>query len=88
MNFPYVYVQLVDQRDPEEYLATIQYLDPIAKYRVVEKMDRYSFGIQNCALDANTIYILKADQSLPLDESLFIPETYEFYVVYIPKVFN
>jgi hypothetical protein len=88
MNFPYVYVQLVDQRNPEEYLATIRYLDPVAKYRVVEKMGRYSFGIQNCTLDAKTIYILKMDQSLPLDEALFNTETFELYVVYIPKEFG
>jgi hypothetical protein len=85
MNMPYVYVMLADFRDPREYLSGIRYLDPISKYRIVEKMGRYSFGIQNCTLDADTIYILKIDQSLPLDTGLFSAETYRLYVVYIPK---
>jgi hypothetical protein len=88
MNFPYVYVQLVDRKNPLEYLASIRYTDPIAKYRIVEKMGRYSFGIQNCALNTGTIYILKYDQTLPLDASLFNVETIEKYVVYIPKDFE
>jgi hypothetical protein len=87
MDFTYIYVQLVDRKNPAEQLAGIRYLDPIAKFRVVEKMGRYSFGIENCALDANTIYILKTDQTLPLDPSLFRMETYEYYVVYVPKDF-
>jgi hypothetical protein len=84
MNFPYVYVQLVDLKNPVEYLATIRYTDPIAKYRIVEQMGRYSFGIENCSMEAKTIYILKTDQTLPLDPSLFRVETYEYYVVYLP----
>jgi hypothetical protein len=88
MNFPYVYVQLVDRKNPMEYLSTIRYTDPIAKYRVAEKMGRYSFGIQNCTLDTNTIYILKNDQTLPLEASLFNTEAYDFYVVDIPKNFG
>ncbi|MBN1438635.1 MAG: glycosyltransferase family 39 protein [Anaerolineales bacterium] len=88
MNFPYVYVQLVDRRNPNDFLATIQYLDPIAKYRVVEKMGRYSFGIHNCSLNTETIYILKIDQTLPMDSSLFNAETFDFFVVYIPKAFD
>jgi hypothetical protein len=88
IDFPCIYVQLVDQKNPMEYLASIQYMDPIAKYRIVEKMGRYSFGIQNCTLDAKTIYILKMDQSLPLDTALFNTETFELYVVCVPKEFG
>jgi len=66
-------------------LAGIQYVDPNAQFRIVEKMERYSFGIQNCILDPNQIYILKSDQKLPLDESLFTLHTYDDYFVYIPR---
>jgi hypothetical protein len=85
MDMPYIYVQLIDFRNPKEYLAGIKYYKPIAKYRYVIKMDRYSFGIQNCDLTINTIYILKNDQQLPIDESYFTTHDYGDYVVYIPK---
>ncbi|MGB7540274.1 MAG: glycosyltransferase family 39 protein [Anaerolineales bacterium] len=85
MSMPYIYVELADFKDPREWLATIQYADPDAKFRVVEHMGRYSFGIQNCRLDSKTIYILKNDQSLPLDESLFSTRVFGYYVVYYPK---
>ncbi len=84
-DYPYVYVELVDRRNPKDYLVTMQYLNPVAKSRVVIKMDRYSFGIQNCTLDAKTIYIIKIDQKLPLDESNFTSETFDNYIIYIPK---
>jgi 4-amino-4-deoxy-L-arabinose transferase-like glycosyltransferase len=84
-DMPYVYVELADFRNPMDYLASIQYSDPNAKYRIVEHMGRYSFGIQNCKLDRNIIYILKNDQKLPLDESLFTSRTFGDYVVYYPK---
>jgi hypothetical protein len=85
MSMPYIYVQLADFRDPREWLATIRYTDPDVKFRIVEHMGRYSFGIQNCSLDSETIYILKNDQSLPLDETLFSTQRFGDYVVYFPK---
>jgi len=85
MDMPYIYVQLVDFRNPKEYLASIEYYKAIAKYRYVIKMDRYSFGIQNCDLNMDTIYILKNDQQLPIDESYFTTSDYSDYVVYVPK---
>ncbi len=85
MDMPYIYVQLVDFRNPKEYLSSIQWENPIAKYRYAIKMDRYSFGIQNCNLTPNTIYILKNDQTLPIDASSFTTRTFVDYVVYYPK---
>jgi hypothetical protein len=85
LSMPYIYVMLADFKDPRVYLANIQYLDPIAKYRIVLQMGRYSFGIRNCNLNLKTIYILKNDQKLPLDDSMFTPSDYGDYVVYIPK---
>jgi 4-amino-4-deoxy-L-arabinose transferase-like glycosyltransferase len=85
LNMPYIYVELADFRNPKDYLSTIQYEDPNAKFRIVIHMDRYSFGMQNCALNGSTIYILKNDQKLPLDESLFTIRTFGDYVVYYPR---
>jgi hypothetical protein len=85
LTMPYIYVELVDLKNPRNYLNSIQYMDPGVKFRIVEHLDRYSFGIQNCALDRNVIYILKNDQKLPLDETLFTSRTYGDYVVYFPK---
>jgi len=85
LYMPYIYVQLVDFRNPKDYLASIVYENPISKFRYVIKMDRYSFGIQNCDLNMKTIYILKNDQQLPIDESFFTTRDYGDYVVYIPK---
>jgi hypothetical protein len=85
MSMPYIYVELVDFRNPRDYLASIKYMDPDVKFRIVEKMDRYSFGIQNCSLDRKNIYILKSDQKLPLGESLFTSRAFGDYIVYFPK---
>jgi hypothetical protein len=85
MSMPYIYVQLADFKDPREWLAAIRYQDPEVKFRIVERMGRYAFGIRNCPLTAETVYILKNDQSLPLDESLFSTRTFGDYVVYYPK---
>jgi hypothetical protein len=85
LNMPYIYVELVDLRNPKDYLSGIQYMDPNVKFRIVEHMGRYSFGIQNCALGSGNIYILKNDQRLPLDESLFTSRIFGDYVVYYPR---
>jgi 4-amino-4-deoxy-L-arabinose transferase-like glycosyltransferase len=87
LAMPYIYVQLADFRDPREWLADMEYENPDVKFRIVQQMGRYSFGIQNCPLDPGNIFILKSDQSLPdpLDESDFTVWTFGDYVVYIPK---
>jgi 4-amino-4-deoxy-L-arabinose transferase-like glycosyltransferase len=85
LEMPYIYVELVDFRNPQEFLSEIKYEDPNVKFRIVTHMGRYSFGIQNCALNGNTIYILMNDQKLPLDESLFTSGTFGDYVVYYPR---
>ena len=85
LSMPYIYVELAEFRDPREWLAVIRYQEPDVKFRIVEQMERYSFGIQNCSLDPRAVYILKNDQSLPLDESLFFTQVFGDYVVYYPK---
>ncbi|MFN2297564.1 MAG: ArnT family glycosyltransferase [Anaerolineales bacterium] len=87
MAMPYIYVELADSRDPREWLATIEYEDADAKFRIVQQMGRYSFGIQNCPLDPQSIYILKNDQSLPesLADAEFRTQEFGDYVVYFPR---
>jgi hypothetical protein len=83
--FPYIYVQLVDFRNPKDWMAKVKYTDPNVQFRIVEKMDRYSFGFENCSMGPNNIYILKSDQRFPLDASLFTANIFGDYVVYYPK---
>jgi hypothetical protein len=87
MSMPYIYVELADFRDPREWLATIRYEDADVKFRIVQHMGRYSFGIQNCPLDPKSIYILKNDQSLPesLVDTEFETQEFRDYVVYFPR---
>ncbi len=84
-TFPYIYVQLVDFRDPRDWMANVKYVDPNVMFRIVEKMDRYSFGLENCSMDRKDIFILKSDQPFPLDESLFTTQVFGDYIVYYPK---
>jgi hypothetical protein len=54
-TFPYIYVELVDFRNPKDYMATVKYVDPNVMFRIVEKMDRYSFGLENCSMEPSNI---------------------------------
>ncbi len=79
----YVYMLWVAPSDPREYLPTIRYFDPNAQFRIAEKFERFTFGIDNCAPAENEIYILKSETP-PLGNGEYRVETYALFHVYIP----
>jgi 4-amino-4-deoxy-L-arabinose transferase-like glycosyltransferase len=79
----YVYMLWVEPQDPWTYLPTLEYFDPNAQFRVAKTFGRYTFGMQNCALTENTIYLL-AGESPPEAGVEYRSETYGGFQVYIP----
>jgi len=51
----------------------------------VRYLDRYAFGLKNCPLDRQTVYIL-ADESPPRQDIAYQVEDYGNYQVYLPKI--
>jgi hypothetical protein len=85
VSMPYMFVEFLGQADPRQYLSTIKYVNPKAEFRVVQSMDRYTFGLKNCANLSRTIYITRYDENLPVDNKNYSMNRFDHFLVYIPN---
>ncbi len=81
VNMPYIFVLFSLEADPASYINTIDYLNPAASFRVVERMGRYSFGAANCRDEPGTVHVLLDGEMLP-DESDYTVTSFGEFEVY------
>ena len=82
---PFIFVLFADPLHPNDYLDTMEYTDPYAQFRLVEKMTRYTFGLGNCSDTLETVYVLFKTERPPRAARFFEITKYDQYWVYIPK---
>lgn len=82
---PFIFVLFADPLHPNDYLDTMEYTDPYAQFRLVEKMTRYTFGLDNCSDTLETVYVLFKTERPPRAARFFEITKYDQYWVYIPK---
>jgi len=82
---PFIYVLFADPPNPGDYLDTMVYEDSHAQIRQVEKMMRYTFGLENCLDTPETVYVLFRTERPPRGAKFFEIETFNRYRVYFPK---
>lgn len=82
---PYIYVLFIEKPDPESYLNTIQYLELPGPFRHVRSLLRYTFGVQNCANEPNTVYIMHLRDGRPQNGTWYAVKRFSNYFVYYPK---
>ena len=80
---PYIYALFVEQTAPANYLNNIEYVDASAPFRRVRSLGRYAFGLENCAQDPKTIYILK-NEVPPNSQIYYQVEQFGLFKVYQP----
>lgn len=84
VNMPYIYALFAEKPNPLDYLNTVEYINPEAEFRQVRAFGRYTFGLQNCRLVPNTIYILRDDERLPSLETIYATYKFGIFNVYVP----
>jgi hypothetical protein len=82
---PFIFVLFAEPLHPNDYLDTMVYTDPYAQSRLVERMARYTFGLDNCSDTSETIYVLYRTERPPRATRFFDVKKYDRYWVYIPK---
>lgn len=55
----YIYVLFAEQGDPRQMLESMVYVSPDEPLREVSSLGRYTFGVENCARNRATIYVLR-----------------------------
>jgi hypothetical protein len=83
VNMPYIYVLFSQQLDPAQYLQNIKYANPHGIFRQVVHLDRYSFGLNNCSDDKQTVFVV-ADQLPPQNGVAYDRANFGGFAVYVP----
>lgn len=68
VNMPYIFVLFTEKMNPASYRNNIEYVDSSQPFRQVSKLGRYTFGLENCPLEQNTIYVLASGELPPIYE--------------------
>lgn len=84
VNMPYIYALFAEKPNPLDYLNTVEYINPEAEFRQVRTFGRYTFGLQNCRLVPDTIYILREDELIPSLAASYATREFGIFNVYIP----
>ena len=80
----YIYVLFDNPMNPSAYLATIQYDDPTAPFRLIKSpLGRFTIGLNNCKPDPTTIYVLKSGVP-PTTTINYLRNCFDFFCVYRP----
>jgi hypothetical protein len=84
INMPDIYVLVSEKLNPADYLKNIEYIDPPeASFRRIRSLGRYTFGLENCRNDLDTIYILKEEKPGNPNISYKVTQ-FNDYKVYLP----
>ncbi len=81
---PYIFVLFAEKMNPADYLGTIRTANTKGEFKRVTALGRYSFGLENCPTQADTIYILSGG-SPPNEEIYYKRKKFSDFMVYIPK---
>jgi hypothetical protein len=84
VNMPYIYVLFSQQLDPARYLPSIKYANPHGIFRQVVHLDRYSFGLNNCPDDKQTV-LVAADELPPQNGTAYSRLNFGRFAVYVPR---
>jgi len=84
MYQPYIFVLYTERTPPSEYLGSIHYVDPANPLREVDQLGRYTFGLDNCADDPKSSYVLFFKEK-PDHPKWYVSKRFDSYVVYAPK---
>lgn len=85
ISMAYIFVLFSERIDPRSYLSTINYVNPFADFRIVRHLDRYSFGINNCARSPQTTYLFLSSEKNPIEAGHYKKMSFGEYVVYLPN---
>jgi len=84
VNQPYIYVLLLEKKNPAGYIHDLVYNQPDSSFRTVLSYGRYSFGLPSCAAQPDAVIILSSRESME-DASAYQTKTFGNYIVYYPK---
>jgi len=83
VNMPYIDVLFEEPTPPAEFLKTVKYADAEAPFRFVTSFGRYSFGLDNCSKDPQTVFVLR--EETPPDKTIsYQVESFGSFKVYKP----
>jgi hypothetical protein len=81
---PQIFVLFAQQLDPNDYLPSVKYASPRGGFRPAQQLGRYTFGLDACANNAGTVYIL-SDEKPPAGNLPYKAVPFEQFTVYVPQ---
>lgn len=81
---PYIFVLYTEKIPPAQVAEEIQYHQPITPLREVDKLGRYTFGLENCGQDPKSTYILFYRER-PETPRNYEKSSFDYFTVYMPK---
>lgn len=81
---PYIFVLYTERKPPSEYLSEIHYAEPVTPLREVDHLGRYTFGLENCKQDLNSVYILFRNER-PENPGRYKKIVFDYFTLYLPK---
>jgi hypothetical protein len=84
----YIYVLLTQKYHPSEYVDQLEWispLDPADPARTPLAINNYHFRLEDCAGDANAVYILTLKEKPPVSGVQYTSRKFEKFLVYLPK---
>lgn len=81
---PYIFVLYTEKTPPTEFIANVQYRDSDEPLREVDRLGRYTFGLQNCGDNPESAYILFRTErpDRPRDYKRM---PFDYFTLYLPK---
>ncbi len=84
VNMPYIYALIAEKPDPQDFLRTVKYTHPVGMTRPVRSFGRYTFGLNYCDVEPDTIYVLRENEQLPQSSTGYKETSFGYFNVYTP----
>jgi len=80
---PYIFALFAEHTPPQQFLQSVAYVDPSQPLREVRSFGRYTFGLQNCAPQPGTAFVVFDNEKFPYKGD-YRQKTFGNYIVYAP----
>ncbi|WP_138752697.1 ArnT family glycosyltransferase [Paenibacillus sinopodophylli] len=78
---PYIYVLFYEQISPQQFMDTVEYINPGGAFQFVRSFGRYRFGQPTFQSDAEAAYIVSNTAPLPDEQSGYHIKKFKNYTV-------
>jgi len=83
-NMPYIFVLYTEKMPPADFVQQVHYNHPDTQLREIDRLGRYTFGLENCGENSNSAYVLFRTEK-PEGSKSYRKVRFDYFTVYLPK---